>query len=134
MNLREKIEKEITDKVMTKLASERVELNLMAKLEESEYELSRSTADFAQLVNDFTTKAKKEKQRIEKVLKIAKSQADDAVKKIKEVGLNPNDLPVNKKLRKSAAQLGLDLPNDIQKIGDFSNQLSNLKDFANDVK
>jgi len=99
MNLREKIEKEITDKVMTKLASERVELNLMAKLEESEYELSRSTADFAQLVNDFTTKAKKEKQRIEKVLKIAKSQADDAVKKIKEVGLNPNDLPVNKKLR-----------------------------------
>ena len=99
MNLREKIEKEITDKVMTKLASEKVELNLMAKLEEYEYELSRSTADFAQLVNDFTTKAKKEKQRIEKVLKIAKSQADDAVKKIKEVGLNPNDLPVNKKLR-----------------------------------
>ena len=29
MNLREKIEKEITDKVMTKLASERVELGLI---------------------------------------------------------------------------------------------------------
>ena len=71
----------------------------MTKMEEFEYELSRSTADFAQLVNDFTTKAKKEKQRIEKVLKTAKSQADDAVKKIKELGLNPNDLPVNKKLR-----------------------------------
>jgi ATP-dependent Lon protease len=99
MNLREQIEKEITDKVMTKLASEKVELNLMTKMEEFEYELSRSTTDFAQLVNDFTTKAKKEKQRIEKVLKIAKSQADDAVKKIKEFGLNPNDLPVNKKLR-----------------------------------
>jgi hypothetical protein len=83
----------------TELASERVELNLMTKMEEFEYELSRSTADFAQLVNDFTTKAKKEKQRIEKVLKTAKSQADDAVKKIKELGLNPNDLPVNKKLR-----------------------------------
>ena len=83
----------------TKLASERVELNLITKLEEFEYELSRSTKDFAQLVNDFTTKAKKEKQRIEKVLKTAKSQADDAVKKIKELGLNPNDLPVNTKLR-----------------------------------
>ena len=99
MNLREQIEKEITDKVMTKLASEKVELNLMTKMEEFEYELSRSTTDFAQLVNDFTTKAKKEKQRIEKVLKIAKSQADEAVKRIKELGLNPNDLPVNKKLR-----------------------------------
>ena len=83
----------------TKLASEKVELNLMTKMEEFEYELSRSTADFAQLVNDFTTKAKKEKQRIEKVLKTAKSQADDAIKKIKELGLNPNDLPVNTKLR-----------------------------------
>ena len=85
----------------TELASEKVELNLMTKMEEFEYELSRSTADFAQLVNDFTTKAKKEKQRIEKVLKTAKSQADDAVKKIKELGLNPNDLPVNTKLRKT---------------------------------
>ena len=83
----------------TELASEKVELNLMTRMEEFEYELSRSTADFAQLVNDFTTKAKKEKQRIEKVLKTAKSQADDAVKKIKELGLNPNDLPVNTKLR-----------------------------------
>jgi Asp-tRNA(Asn)/Glu-tRNA(Gln) amidotransferase B subunit len=83
----------------TELASQKIELNLITRLEEFEYELSRSTADFAQLVNDFTTKAKKEKQRIEKVLKTAKSQADDAVKKIKELGLNPNDLPVNKKLR-----------------------------------
>tara|TARA_Y100000385_G_scaffold180747_1_gene186701 strand:+ start:4572 stop:4922 length:351 start_codon:yes stop_codon:yes gene_type:complete len=83
----------------TELKSEKVELNLMTKMEEFEYELSRSTADFAQLVNDFTTKAKKEKQRIEKVLKTAKSQADDAIKKIKELGLNPNDLPVNTKLR-----------------------------------
>lgn len=94
-----KIFSKLAKEEKTELASERVELNLITKLEEFEYELSRSTTDFAQLVNDFTTKAKKEKQRIEKVLKTAKSQADDAVKKIKELGLNPNDLPVNTKLR-----------------------------------
>ena len=35
MNLREQIEKEITDKVMTKLASEKVELGIVDNIEKS---------------------------------------------------------------------------------------------------
>ena len=40
MNLREQIEKEITDKVMTKLASEKVELGLVDDLEKAITKLS----------------------------------------------------------------------------------------------
>ena len=42
MNLREKIEKEITEKVMTKLASEKVELGLVDDLEKAITKLKRS--------------------------------------------------------------------------------------------
>ena len=41
MNLREQIEKEITDKVMTKLASEKVELGLIDDLEKLRKEYSK---------------------------------------------------------------------------------------------
>ena len=41
MNIREQIEKEITDKVMTKLASERVELGLIDDLQKLQQEYSK---------------------------------------------------------------------------------------------
>ena len=97
MNIREQIEKEITDKVMTKLASERVELGLIDALEQFEYELSASSKSIKELLS----KVEKEKSRIEKVLVTAKKRQADAEKKIKELGLSPKDLPVNSKLSKT---------------------------------
>ena len=46
MNLREKIEKEITDKVMTKLASERVELASVADLKKSVMAYDKALSEF----------------------------------------------------------------------------------------
>jgi hypothetical protein len=37
-------------------------------------------------------------------------------------------------LQKSAAGLGVDLPSDIEKMGNVNEQLATLKDFAKDVK
>ena len=117
MNLREQIEKEITEKVMTKLASEKIELSL---LDDFRKEASNATKDYVK-ANELWVDVEVAKQK-------AGKQIDTSVKGFKKAQVSFD------KLRKSAAQLGLDLPNDIQKIGDFSNQLSNLKDFANDVK
>ena len=117
MNLREQIEKEITEKVMTKLASEKIELSL---LDDFRKEASNATKDYVK-ANELWVDVEVAKQK-------AVKQIDTSVKGFKKAQVSFD------KLRKSAAQLGLDLPNDIQKIGDFSNQLSNLKDFANDVK
>ena len=65
MNLREKIEKEITDKVMTKLASEKVELNAVedtmkkaakigGKILSLESDILSAASDIKKLSSDYT--------------------------------------------------------------------------------
>jgi len=85
MNLREQIEKEITDKVMTKLASERVELGLVQ-------DILKDTETMRNKLNSLTNKASKLSSDYDKVIKMAKtvgvemdSKFIDAGKFIKKV-------------------------------------------------
>lgn len=81
----------------TELETHKVELGLVDVLEQFEYELSASSKS----LKESLSKIEKEKSRIEKVLITAKKRQDDAEKKIKELGLNPKDLPINSKLSKT---------------------------------
>ena len=53
MNLREKIEKDITDKVMTKLASEKVELSLVGDLAKAESNYRKSINSLDKQIETF---------------------------------------------------------------------------------
>ena len=66
MNLREQIEKEITDKVMTKLASEKVELGLVQ-------DILKDTETMRNKLDALTNKASKLSSDYDKVIKIAKT-------------------------------------------------------------
>ena len=106
MNLREQIEKEITDKVMTKLASEKVELNAIKEIEK---QLSQSEQIFKKIQSqkkDFVeldTILKKADKQLFNLKKIYSDNRDNSQKFNKE--LNKNfDL-----LNKAAKDLGLDV-------------------------
>ena len=98
MNLREKIEKEITDKVMTKLASEKVELGLIDDLK-SGYNSLRKEYD---------------KQN---------KNAQSALAELKKVGADTSKLDLKfmdwlvdfNNAEDSAKDLGIKLPSDILK-------------------
>ena len=104
MNLREQIEKEITDKVMTKLASEKVELGLIddsIKL----YKKGLSTFDNASKVRQEAAR-----QYID-----AKDEFDTAIKTIE-------------KTQKAVKDLGLPMPSELKTAFEDSKRLSKLSD------
>ena len=98
MNLREQIEKEITDKVMTKLASEKVELGIIDDLKSA----------YNSLKKDFDKQNK---------------NAQSALVELKKVGADITKLDLkfmdwlveHTKAEKAAKDLGLKLPSDISK-------------------
>lgn len=103
MNLREQIEKEITDKVMTKLASEKVELALVDDIKKmAKFILNKGFLD----LNTYNTL----KSRFEDYIDLSK-------KLLKDV----------EKVKKTAKDLGLDVPKDIITIDTEINSI--LKDF-----
>lgn len=52
MNLREQIEKEITDKVMTKLASERVELNIVGDIKKDTANIDKQLQNVQRIIDN----------------------------------------------------------------------------------
>jgi len=97
MNLREKIEKEITDKVMTKLASERVELGL---------------------IDDFKNQAKKSfgaYTRATKQVEALNKNANNTLAALNEAGTQLVKMnPRFQDIKKATNDLGLDLPNEVK--------------------
>ena len=122
MNLREQIEKEITEKVMTKLASERIELGIADDLKKLNANISAIEKDLRanakkgfQLI-DAQKELNQDKQKVSKeilkeVQKGNKSykQLDDLLKKTfktaKELGLNANDIPNYRKATDQLSQI-----------------------------
>lgn len=94
MNLREQLEKEITQKVMTKLASERVELGLIDDIKK---DLSNAEKDIKSFIKDreqiikFTDKAiKNGNAYVTAALKL-NANLQNYEKAAKDLGLNAND-------------------------------------------
>ena len=98
MNLREQIEKEITDKVMTKLASEKVELGLIDDLK----------SGYKSVIKDYVKQNK---------------DAQSALSELKKISANTNKLELKfmdwlvefNHAEESAKDLGIKLPSDILK-------------------
>jgi len=129
MNLREQIEKEITEKVMTKLASERVELfgakdiaKMTAQVEKGQNVVDAKLKEFKAAKDEFAkAKAKAVKVRATAVKSEAEAtkiigQADyliDRVMNISEdLGVSPNDvkglnnlIKINRNLERNADSL-----------------------------
>lgn len=110
MNLREQIEKEITDKVMTKLASEKVELGLtddlkklnteaieIAKLLSSQssdlYKLFQEARNIANKFNGLNDKRNDEVKKGKAIFKELNLKLDAIQKQAKDLGLAPKDIP-----------------------------------------
>ena len=79
MNLREQIEKEITEKVMVKLASEKVELGLIDDLESQ-------TKESKSILNDIENFGKQAEKKVEEINAIKKQLKSEisATKKIQK--------------------------------------------------
>ena len=99
MNLREQIEKEITDKVMTKLASEKVELGSIQDLEK----LQDETSELYNKLDDSLVNAKAALSQAISIGKKALPVAEKALKLREEVEAKAQDL-------------GIDLPKKITQI------------------
>tara|TARA_R100000654_G_C2606847_1_gene116002 strand:- start:92 stop:505 length:414 start_codon:yes stop_codon:yes gene_type:complete len=110
MNIREQIEKEITDKVMTKLASERVKLGLVDDLKklnteaiETEKLLSSQSSDLSKLFqevrniadefNGLNDQRNNEIKKGKAIFKELNSKLDAIQKQAKDLGLAPKDIP-----------------------------------------
>jgi len=96
MNIREQIEKEITDKVMTKLASERVELQNLQMVESIVKEgkdLNKKAQKFESEINAFTKKARLYYGLAEGLESGGEKILNDFAKAAKDLGLNARDLP-----------------------------------------
>jgi len=98
MNLREQLEKEITDKVMTKLASEKVELGLIDDFKKLSNKALNTGTDAGGDINDWLNK-------LPKLIAALKSSQKDQ-KAVIDLG---------QKIKKQAKDLGIDLPAKIQK-------------------
>ena len=118
MNLREKIEKEITEKVMTKLASQRVELGLVDDLEKAITKLSNLRDGAYGLNKDvlgLQQKLKpllKEKEEhiaglkgslsfVKKAEQNIQAKFNELSKSATDLGISVNKLPVYKKYKES---------------------------------
>ena len=87
MNLREKIEKEITDKVMTKLASEKVELGLVDDLNKK---WASTTSGYGE-VNNLVRKANSKLNDMLKEYTNLESEAKTIDKKLKDLGITSSE-------------------------------------------
>ena len=95
MNLREQIEKEITDKVMTKLASEKVELANVKELQSILKSLDSKESKMLNLSNkfiDLKRELKAENDKYDSELEKALKSLNEFKNKAKELGLNANDI------------------------------------------
>jgi len=100
MNLREQIEKEITEKVMTKLASEKVELGLIDD------------------INSEVEKTLKELKGIKSLISQAEKAAGENFKRIDNL---QSDF---KKIDSMTKELGLDMPKEVDKNFKMANELN----------
>jgi len=121
MNLREQIEKEITDKVMTKLASEKVELGLLDDLQ-NEYNAA---------LKDYDKQKKDAQSALSELKKIAENS--------KKTELKLMDWLVSfNKAEASAKDLGLNLPSNILKaekeVVKKMNEASTMASVINKIK
>ena len=123
MNIREQIEKEITDKVMTKLASERVELNAIKEIEKQLTESEQILKKIQSEKKDFSeldTILKKADKELSNLLKIYTNNRKNAEKFNKQSNKNFSSL------NKAAKDLGLDVTS-IAAYKKFQESRDNLK-------
>ena len=116
MNLREQLEKEITDKVMTKLASERVELGLI---------------DDAKDQNEKTRKINTNLFNAGKKFLDAKNSLDGFIKEAQNI--YNKGVSVDEKIGKAAKDLGLNI-SDVKEAKQLNSNLSQLEKILNDVE
>lgn len=106
MSLREQIEKDITEKVMLKLASERVELNAIKEIEkqltQSEQILKKIQSEKKDFL-ELDTILKKADKQLSNLDKIYSNNRDNSQKFNKELNKNFDSL------NKAAKDLGLDV-------------------------
>jgi len=120
MNLRDKIEKEITEKVMTKLASERVELGLVDDLKKLDKSLKDKESQYNRALDESGTLVAK--------LNRAIPQAQDRVKANEKINSTTSQeiksaLSSVKKADTLAKELGLDA----SKINGYSSVLKSVE-------
>ena len=120
MNLREQIEKEITDKVMTKLASERVELNLVGDAKKI---VKQANVEFDKLdkaENNYQSAISKF-EKIRDVFLEADAQTLGSKNRLKKV-ISEMD-----KIKNQFVKTGKDLGIDYKQIAEFKSLEMNLK-------
>ena len=88
MNLREQIEKEITEKVMTKLASEKVELSLLDDVKKT----YKAISNLKQKAEEDLAKSKRSAIMGDSMIKDFKSDANKVEKLAKELGISVKDI------------------------------------------
>jgi septal ring factor EnvC (AmiA/AmiB activator) len=117
MNLREQIEKEITDKVMTKLASEKVELALLSDFQKLANRFNQTGAQMEKVANEGSQVLDKIDE-IEKQLVPLNKQKD---KYLKEYNSLKSEVIGNfsrlegeyNKIKKASKELGINYPKNI---------------------
>jgi len=106
MNLREKIEKEITEKVMTKLASEKVELALVD--------------DFKKTISKFNKSRLNGQNDLFEALKLSKKSISSLNEARKD---GENSLNQYNKILKAAKDIGINVPSEVAKAGEQTEDL-----------
>ena len=109
MNLREKIEKEITDKVMTKLASERVELNIVGDIKKDTASIDKQLQNVQRIIDNI--------DKLWGSLNSAVSDVENMKTQLKNItgaqanlgGSMQDSLKTGDKAEKLAKDLGLDV-------------------------
>jgi len=120
MNLREKIEKEITEKVMTKLASEKVELNLVGDAKKI---VKQANVEFDKLdkaENNYQNAIDKY-EKIRDVFLEADAQTSGSKFRLKKIIDEMNAI------KKQFVKTGEDLGIDYKQIAEFKSLEMNLK-------
>ena len=120
MNLREQLEKEITDKVMTKLASEKVELNLVGDAKKI---VKQANVEFDKLdkaENNYQSAISKF-EKIRDVFLEADAQTLGSKNRLKKV-ISEMD-----KIKNQFVKTGKDLGIDYKQIAEFKSLEMNLK-------
>ena len=118
MNLREKIEKEITEKVMIKLASERVELANIGQYEREAY----GQDIWVDQLTQWADRIDKTKKELEKAVENAEFVNKEALKGIQKV------IGQEASIEKAIKDLGLSAPTDYEKAK------KRIRDIQKDVK
>jgi len=118
MNLREKIEKEITDKVMTKLSSSRVELANVSQYEREAY----GQDIWIDQLTQWADRIDKTKKELERYVENADFVNKEALKGIKKV------MNQEASIEKAIKDLGLSAP------ADYEQAKKRIRDIEKDVK